>query len=453
MLNRSFIFIIAFFLTLLLVVWAEETEGESTEESAETLENISPEIDGKEARETTDTFRLRWNNFLEASRSLMYWELLDNRLTIQGGAYLEIDGTTGNGNEIFVQTNGDINTSLNLRRFWAFARGTFDKHLRYIVAFDLGADTGLKDVYVEGLDRGLSIWGYDIGRFRLGSFGEPFSMERRTVRNSLAFLERSLPVWTFAPGNNFGYMLYDTAWEGRVSWQAGFFSLGNVDEDNASASVLSITGRLTWLPIYKNDGRTLLHVGASYSSRDPRSNEVHYRSRPEARFAPFVVDTGRIESTGSALAGFEIAFKNGPLWAHGEVIQAAIDSTQHSDPRFWGAFVQAGFFLTGESRPYNQTEGIWGNVDPISGIDRGIPFKDKFNFKKGDRGAVGLSARISTLDLDDELISGGKLTNMSVGISWYPTPASRWMCEYIFSSTENEGNANILLIRYQYALQ
>lgn len=421
-------------------------------EKGEVKADSASDDDEEDASGDPAPFAVRWQNVLSAFRSLIRWDLFGGRLTIVGNGSLQIDGTAGSGSALYEGNFGEIDNGFDLRRLRLSATGEIDSHLRYFLSFDVGADAGFKDVYIEGIDKGLTVWGYDIGRFRLGSFGEPFSMERRTSRHSLSFLERSLPVWTFAPGHNIGFMLFDTARNERVSWQAGFFSFGNKDEDNASASALSVTGRITWLPLYRDEGRTLLHLGASWSSRDPRSGEVRYRSRPEARFVNFLVDTGEIESNKVRLAGLEIAYKQGRLWAHGEWIQADVDSSRHGDPRFWGAFAQVGFFLTGESRPYNRDEGIWGRVDPISGVDSGMPLKERLGLYAGERGAVQVSGRISTIDLNDASVFGGEMTNFSAGLSWYPSHQTRWMLDYTYSDIKGEGNANIVLLRYQYRL-
>ena len=68
--------------------------------------------------------------------------------------------------------------------------------------FDFTADAGFKDVYLEGIEGGVAIWGRHLGKLRYGHFKEPFSLERQMSSNHHGFLEWSLPVATFAPGRN-----------------------------------------------------------------------------------------------------------------------------------------------------------------------------------------------------------------------------------------------------------
>ena len=44
--------------------------------------------------------------------------------------------------------------------------------------------------------------------------------------------------------------------------------------------------------MYRDEGRRLLHLGASFSSRNPSSDDTRYRSRPEARFVDFLALMG-----------------------------------------------------------------------------------------------------------------------------------------------------------------
>ena len=71
-------------------------------------------------------------------------------------------------------------------------------------------------------------------------------------------------------------------------------------------------------------------------------------------------------------------------------MQAEIDASHLGDPTFDGYYVQAGYFLTGEHRPYVFGRGGFGRVKP------------KSIFGKDDgRGAWEIAARYSTLDLTD----------------------------------------------------
>jgi phosphate-selective porin OprO/OprP len=419
-------------------------------------ENANPEPPDSTAAEPAaevaepaeSSAREKWRSFTDAARGLVDWKLFHGRVIFRGYAQLQADGTLAEGDDLIEAEIGNLESSVDLRLLTLFAEGTVDRHFKFVLGYDFGPDTSLGNAYIEGIDRGLDVFGYRIGRFRTGFFQEPFSLERMTSGYDNGFLERSLPVQTFAPGNNIGYMVYDSAANERMSWAAGFFSFGSKNEQNASNSSLSVTLRLTGLPLWRDEGRRYAHLGLAYSTRDPQSSSTRFRSRPEARFVPFVADTGDIDSSKIQLFGAEAAAVNGPLWLQSELIYSKVATEEYGGLGFWGGYVQAGFFLTGEVRPYNRTEGLFDRVVPRVEHRGGVPVK------KSRGGAFELTVRASNIDLDEGGIDGGKVLDYSFGVNWYANPTARLMLNFIRSRPENRegdrGTASIVLLRYQY---
>jgi len=385
--------------------------------------------------------REKWDTFKDGVRGLLVWDFFDSRLTIRAHARVQIDGTLARADDKMEGFYGELDNSLDLRRLQVFAQGTVDHHLRYSLSFNFGADAGFGDIFVEGREHGLNVFGYRVGQFRLGSFQEPFSFERVMSSYYTGFLERSLPIWTFTPGNNIGYMVYDTTKNKRLTWAVGFFSWGQTNEANASNSVLSVTTRLTWLPVYRDGGRKLLHLGGSFSTRDP-NGDVQYRSRPEARFVNFLVDTGNIPASRIHLYGLELVGVRGPISFQSELIVSQVQGTEFGDVTFWGSYVQVGWFLTGEQRSYDTGMGVFSRVIPKQD-SRGL-------FKKKPGGGLELTGRISNVDLNEGGINGGKMVDLSFGVNWYLSATSAVKLNYIHSVVKDHGHANIVLLRYQF---
>ena len=413
-----------------------ESQEETPEEPKEQFDlNPYPASAKKSPKE-------KWHTFTDGVRGLLVWDFFDSRLTIRAHARVQIDGTVARADDKMDGIHGSLDNSVDLRRFQLFAQGTIDHHLRYSLSFNVGADTGFGDIFVEGRDHGLNIFGYRIGQFRVGSFQEPFSFERVMSSYYTGFLERSLPVWTFTPGNNIGYMVFDTTKNKRLSWAVGFFSWGQTNEDNASNSVLSVTSRVTWLPVYRDGGRKLLHVGASFSSRNPKGSHSQYRSRPEARFVDFLVDTGEFAASKILLYGFEFVGVRGPLSLQSELIVSRTSGTEYGDMDFWGSYVQVGWFLTGEHHSYDTEMGVFSRV---------IPKEDSHGlFRKHPGGGLELTGRISNVDLNDGGLNGGQMVDFSFGVNWYINGTSAVKFNYIHSNVKDRGHANILLLRYQF---
>lgn len=386
----------------------------------------------------------KWGIFVDAWRGLSTWNLFDDRVILRAYVRVQVDGSLANGDSALEAEFGELRDSVKLRRFTIIADGIIDNHFRYVVGYEFGVDNGIWDAYVEGIDSGLNIFGYNVGDFRVGSFQEPFSLERVSGSYYGGFLERSLPVQTFAPARNIGYMVHRSVAKERMSWAVGFFSFGSQNEENASSSTLSVTGRITGLPVWQDEGRHLVHVGLAFSSRNPKSNEARYFSRPEARFVEIVADTGDIEAGAIRLFGAEAAMVQGPLWLQSELIYSEVASSDYGDLGFWGGYIQAGYFLTGEVRPYNRAEGKFDRVYPRGEYEGGVPLR------RSNGGAFEVVGRISNLDLNDNGIDGGKVFDLSAGLNWYANATSKVMLNYIRSRVDGVGKANIILLRYQY---
>jgi phosphate-selective porin OprO/OprP len=99
-----------------------------------------------------------------------------------------------------------------------------------------------------------------------------------------------------------------------------------------------------------------------------------------------------------------------------------------------GAYAQVGWFLTGEHRPYDRACGA---------IDRVKPFANFFFVNTSDGRAFGsgaweIAARISYLNLNDENVRGGELTDFTAGLNWYWNPYTKVVFNYIHAWNDAE---------------
>jgi phosphate-selective porin OprO/OprP len=390
-----------------------------------------------------ETIRTKWGKFVAAMRGLGRYSLFDGKLKFRIGGKAQFDGTAGSGDTTYDEYYRPIATDFSVRRFEAFAVGRFHE-FNFNLEFEFGPDWGVSNAWIEGAKGGLEVWGTYLGKLRLGLMSEPFSLERQTSSYSIGLMERSLPVQTIAPGSNVGVMVHDSGRRGRFTWAFGMFSFGQSNEQNATTSALSLTGRSTYLPMYRENGRKLIHLGVSLSSRSPTGGDLQYRSRPEARFVDYLVDTGNIDVGHVTLWNLEFATVQGPLWLAAEYIESDVSAQLVGDPKFNGSYVQVGWFLTGESKPYRTNSGIFDRLRPTTKYTGGNPFKKKYG------GAWELVGRFSTVDLSDGLVEGGELTDISAALSWYINATTRVEFNYIYTSPREQGTANIFLMRLQY---
>ncbi len=392
----------------------------------------------------SEPIQSKWKAFVSGMRGITRYSLFDGQVKFRLGGNFKVDATAGNGTGAFEDAYGPIDSGLGFRLGVVYAAGRIGS-LNFSAGIDLGADPGIDSAWIEGAKGGLEVWGRFIGKLRIGFVGEPFSLERQASSYNSTFLERALPVQSIAPGYNLGTLIHNSRKDGRLSWAAGIFSVGQTAEKSASRSLLSITGRVTCLPVYRDEGRKLIHVGLSASSRSPTGSDVRYFSRPEARYVDILADTGSFSASHVTLLGVEAATVKGPLWASGEIIRSGVSAANAGNPAFHGGYVQVGWFLTGESRPYETNGGHFGRVLPLTKYSGGNPFK------KRNSGAWEVAGRISYVDLDDGSIRGGTLTDITAGLSWYANSTFRVMLNYIHTTPNHDrGSANIVLMRVQY---
>ena len=74
---------------------------------------------------------------------------------------------------------------------------------------------------------------------------------------------------------------------------------------------------------------------------------------------------------------------------------------------FNGWYAQAAYTLTGEARPYNATKGYFDGIRPAH------------NFDANGWGAFDLALRLSSLDLTDGTVNGGRERNATAAFNWY----------------------------------
>ena len=321
---------------------------------------------------------------------------------------------------------GNFTDGTEFRELRLFSSGTLNGNIDFKVQFDISDyEIELKDVYIGF--KGLPVY------IMVGNFKEPFSLEELTSSKYKTFMERSLPS-LFYPKWNSGLQISSSAFNNRLTWAAGVFGetdnrgYGDIEEG------YNITARVTGLPIYVEDGEKLLHLGLSVTNRSAVS-VVRYGQQPEMHLAPNLLDTTIFSADNIVIIDGEAAGIYGPFSLQGELLSTSVESGTLKDPSFLSYYAQASFFITGEHRPYKL--GVFTGVKPES------------NFGNGSFRALELAARYSYLDLDDGIVTGGELSNITFGINWYLNSHSRIMLNYIRSDLVDVGVANILGMRLQ----
>lgn len=317
------------------------------------------------------------------------------------------------------------------RRARLFFEGTIYQRVSFKAQYDFtNGESAFKDVWI-GLDNS---W----GQVRMGHFKEPFSLEIMTSSKYIAFVERSMPIEAFAPERNSGVGVLGKKGD-KFNWGLGYFyeadDFGVSEDENRT----NLTGRVAYRPIYEDKGKRMLHLGLAFTTKNTEDGGTQrFRSRPEAHFANRLVDTGSFASNGADILGLELAGVFNRFWFAAESINASVDAPAVGDPTFSGYYAQVGYFLTDDYRRFKSSEG---------GFDRQKP-KSTWG-KDGGSGAWEVLARFSTLDLTDKGITGGEEDNLTLGVNWYPNPATRFMLNWVRADVKDVGNSDAILARWQ----
>jgi phosphate-selective porin OprO/OprP len=113
-----------------------------------------------------------------------------------------------------------------------------------------------------------------------------------------------------------------------------------------------------------------------------------------------------------------------------------------------GCYGQVSYFLTGEHRPFKKSNAVFDRVIPRSNF---VP-SGKGRVAEGP-GACEVAARLSHLDLNDGSIAGGKITDLTIGTTWYMNPFLHVTTNYVHALLDrNSGksNADIFGVRVNF---
>ncbi len=408
---------------------------EKQQEQADLPARVSA-LEKKLEKTTSSDFRAYWKDGLN-------FETADKIFKMAIGGRVYADFVWIKENDDIVAHWGDMEDGVEFRTARLDAGGTLFHQLYFKIQYDFAPGTAsAKDIYLGVKDLPV------VGSVQVGHFKEPFSIEELTSSRFITFMERSTSNQAFTPGRNMGFMATNTVLEDRMSWAIGVFKDVNDQAVSWNEGEWCGTMRITGLPYYERDGKELVHVGLGASYRANTNDTVRYRARPEIHTDDRLVDTGSLSADvdDTILLAPELAVVYGPFSLQAEYFLSDNNSKTYDDPSFSGYYVFGSFFVTGESRKYKTSTAAFDRVKPSAPL---------FG-KEGGFGAVELAVRYSSLDLNDNAVYGGLLTDITAGVNWYLNPNMRIMLNYINANVKDrtaskwDGKEDIFMMRYQF---
>lgn len=290
-----------------------------------------------------------------------------------------------------------------------------------------------------------------------------------------SFIERAAFDDAFINTRRLGINLGYVNSAGDLRLNAGLWTNHSIDSSLDQNGWIG-AARAVYAPMM--DGNQL-HFGINYQHREfsdnngtnpastatgaPSTNQLaRYRARPFSQLTDVrFVDTGNFAAKSDDIIGLEAAgiFKSLHIAAEAQYLKSnaydagdffpILDAEDPLDqfpatsqivpdgnPSFWGGYIEAGYFLTGETRGYKA--GAWDRTKVLK------------PFSKGGMGAFQINGRVDYLDLDTGKLHetcnnnfltgactasinytrGGKQLGLQAGLTWIPEDYVRVLINY-----------------------
>jgi phosphate-selective porin OprO/OprP len=236
----------------------------------------------------------------------------------------------------------------------------------------------------------------------------------------------------------FGYLP-----KSRILWNVGYYNDFISEGQSFSTYEWQVSGRVGWLPYYNKEKNKVVHFAANFRYGEPVNGKITLKSRPESNPLPFVINTGAFEADYSTHLGAELYYSTGSFLIGSEVVVHNFHSDDFADHKFYGGEVVASYIFTKGKRPYNTVGSIFGFVE------------EKNSVFKGGWGEWEAVLRLSTFDLNDGSIQGGKFTRVTPMVNWYMSKMMRLEFIYGYGVLDRfgmNGDIHLFQIRLQLSI-
>jgi len=271
----------------------------------------------------------------------------------------------------------------DIRRARIFAKGSVSENWHFKAQFNLdgdGGDDNVEDLYIRYTGFGKA------ANVTIGNQKQPFALEEQTSSKDISILERSSITELFSIGREEGVQLHGKL-GGNQTYGVGVFFADTDSED--AGEELGFAARYTIAPI-KTD-TSVLHLGVGYRFSDFEDLDED---------GDFGIDDA---------FNIEAAYAAGPFHIQAEYFDGdAIVGTGFGDVEVDvdGFYVQAGYILTGETRPYSG--GKFKRVNPGSKLGA-WELVARYEDGNGNFGDVELGT----------LLGGAEADSYTLGVNWY----------------------------------
>jgi phosphate-selective porin OprO/OprP len=396
----------------------------------------------------------------------------DGQFKTRLGGRIQVDSQV-NFNEPDAPDVARLGDNLGLRRARVYTEGTlfhdYDYRFEYDWARNGGGTQGITDAFIRYTY-------FKPFNLTIGQLNEGKGLESSMSNNFMTFIERPLPhnaLIEAGPASKYqlGIMgdTHGTLLHHPYTLKAGITteslgapapgnsannSQGNINRNAFSGDIgYQWVGRATFVPYRAVNSHHWLHTGIWGSWRDVNNHyneDGSYRNggwqfvaQPDANMdRTNWINTGNLTATACAvfdagghcirhavtrevaniaMFGAELAGVFGPGHFTAEYMQADVSGTGYgSDDTLRGYSAYAGWFLTGETRPYDENKGLWNRLVPHDSLIGGHGW-----------GAWEVAARYDLMDMNTPRIAGGSVNTATLALNWYLNSHVRLMTNWV----------------------
>ena len=265
------------------------------------------------------------------------------------------------------------------------------------------------------------------GSIYIGRGKEGFSMNKVMVGYHGMVSERTFVNDAMIPVMSDGIKWFGYLPNSRIGWNFGLLTGAFSRREISPYYDFRILNRLYWLPILNEQTGEVWHIGVSLRYGVPYGNTQQLRSRPENNIAPFFVDTKTFTSDHNEMVGLETYYRKNRWMFFSEYFFQQNRGTVVGDPFFHGGELAAVYQISKGRRPYNSAGGFFKPPTPDKSLVQGGP------------GMWELTLHYSYIDLNDGMITGGKMWRFTPMISWYLTKNVRLHFNYGYGKLDRFG--------------
>lgn len=405
-----------------------------------------------------------WKDGLELSTKAKDFRVhIGGRTQVDAGWFSADPNLYSNAPGFFTPTPGLGNVyadGANFRRARLRIAGTMYEQIEWAAEYDF-----LNSAALSGTARAFTAptdlwWAFKevpvFGMIKIGNQKEAIGFEHMVSSRYLPFMERSYNQDTFYGGAFNGFSPGITALGSYGDDDIGTYNVGifkptnNVFGFNTGDGDYSLTGRLTRLLWWEDDGRQLVHVGGSLRQATAVSTNVGAGSASPFRSQTFrtrdAIRTGlssnwptpaniTLFGDDEQQANAEFVVVNGSFTMQAEYLVSGLQDARLGalDPLgntavYHGGYVQMLYFLTGEHDHYGKKVGFFERVRPNENF---FLVRDESGGSCFGRGAWQVGARYNYLDLNDSGLNGGILHNGTAGVNWFLNPNMKLQFNYM----------------------